>query len=67
MRLIFTDTAEADLETIGDYIALSNPFRAVSYIRELREECLGLEQMSRASPLLPQHEPTSAAVFTATT
>ena len=56
MRLIFTEAAETDLETIGDYIALSNPFRAVSYIRELRGKCLELREMSQAFPLLPNHE-----------
>ena len=28
MKVAFTGAAETDLETIGDYIALSNPFRA---------------------------------------
>jgi toxin ParE1/3/4 len=28
-----------DLEEIGDYIALDNPRRAVSFIREIRQHC----------------------------
>ena len=39
MRAYFTPLAEADLEEIGDYIALDNPRRAVSFIREIREHC----------------------------
>lgn len=37
MRLLVTPLAEEDLEAIGDYIALDNPSRAVSFIEELRE------------------------------
>src|ERR1700674_5181938 len=39
MRLIFAPLATADLEEIGDYIALDNPPRALSFIRELRAQC----------------------------
>ncbi len=39
MRLTLTPLAEQDLETIGDYIAADNPTRAVSFIRELRDQC----------------------------
>ena len=39
MRLIFAPLAVADLEEIGDYIALDDPPRALSFIRELRAQC----------------------------
>jgi toxin ParE1/3/4 len=39
MRAHFTPQAEIDLEEIGDYIALDNPRRAVSLIREMRQHC----------------------------
>ena len=39
MRLIFAPLATADLEEIGDFIALDNPHRALSFIRELRAQC----------------------------
>ena len=45
MKVAFTGAAETDLETIGDYIALSNPFRAC------------LHEMPKAFPLLEGHEP----------
>jgi toxin ParE1/3/4 len=34
MRAHFTPQAEIDLEEIGDFIALDNPERAVSFIGE---------------------------------
>ena len=37
--MIFAPLALADLEEIGDYIALDNPSRALSFIRELRAQC----------------------------
>jgi toxin ParE1/3/4 len=39
MRAHFTPQAEIDLEEIGDYIALDNPRRAVSFIGEMRQHC----------------------------
>jgi toxin ParE1/3/4 len=38
-RAIFTPPAESDLEGIGDYIALDNPRRALSFLAELRDQC----------------------------
>lgn len=40
MTVIFSPDAEADLESIGDYIARSNPQRARSFVAELRSRCL---------------------------
>lgn len=39
MRLAFTPLAEQDLEVIADYIAVDNPARALSFVRELRAQC----------------------------
>lgn len=47
MRLFFSPLAERDLEDIADYIATDNPGRALSFVRELREQC---ERIS-ANPL----------------
>jgi len=46
--------AEQDLETIGDHIAQDNPGRARSFLRELREKCLGLSEHPERSPLVPR-------------
>ena len=48
--------AEHDLEAIGDYIARDNPARAISFLRELREQCLGLADMPQRFPLVPRYE-----------
>lgn len=48
--------AEYDLETIGDYIAQDNPTRAISFLRELREKCLGLGNLPERFPLVPRYE-----------
>lgn len=39
MRLVFSKDTEKDFEDIGDYIAEGNAMRAVTFIRELREQC----------------------------
>jgi len=40
MLLFFTPFAEQDIEQIGDYIALENPKRAISFVAEIRKHCL---------------------------
>ena len=40
MQVVFSLQAEIDLEEIGDYIAADNPTRAISFIREIREQCV---------------------------
>jgi plasmid stabilization system protein ParE len=37
--VVITEEAEADLERIGDAIAMDKPLRALSFVRELRERC----------------------------
>lgn len=39
MRLELSPQAQADLEAIGDYIALDNPGNALRFIRGMREQC----------------------------
>ena len=48
MRLEFLPRAEQDLETIGDYIALDNPRRAASFVRELQVQCRKLAMSPKA-------------------
>ncbi len=55
MIVAFTHGAERDLENIGDHIALDDPIRAISFIRELRLKCLGLAAMLNRFPLVPRH------------
>ncbi|RMU07930.1 hypothetical protein ALP36_200131 [Pseudomonas syringae pv. coriandricola] len=55
MIVQLTSEAEGDLERIGDYIALDNPRRALSFILELRDKCLSLSNMHQAFPLVPRY------------
>ncbi|MFJ2995610.1 type II toxin-antitoxin system RelE/ParE family toxin [Pandoraea sp. NPDC087047] len=48
--------AIVDLETIGDYIALDNPRRAVTFIQVLRDKCMSLADMPLAFPVVPRYE-----------
>jgi len=50
MRCVFSPLAELDLEEIGDYIARDNPPRAVSFIREIREQCAKITAMPLGAP-----------------
>ena len=50
-RVEFTARAEADLEGIGDYIALDDPRRAASFVRELRARCERIADQPRANRL----------------
>ncbi|SDM65103.1 type II toxin-antitoxin system RelE/ParE family toxin [Maricaulis salignorans] len=54
MKLVFSDRAVADLEEIGDYVALDNPLRAMSFIAELRSACARLSAFPEAAPLRPE-------------
>ena len=58
MIVDFSDEAEAALEAIGDYIALDNPRRAASFIKELRSACEKIGDMPRGYQLVPRHENT---------
>ena len=40
MPVIMTPLAERDLESIGDFIAEDNPVRAISFVAELRAQCI---------------------------
>ena len=55
MIVKLTTEAERDLETIGDYIARDNPERAISFIAELRDACLGLADFPDRFPLVPRY------------
>lgn len=58
MIVTYTGEAEADLERIGDYIALDSHSRAVTFVREITERCEKLANMPRAFPLVPRYEHT---------
>lgn len=56
MIVRLSDEAEADLEAIGDRIALDDPDRAASFVGELRGACLGLADFPSRFALVPRYE-----------
>jgi toxin ParE1/3/4 len=56
MKVVVSEAAYADLLEIGRAIAKDNPVRAISFVDELHERCMGLSTMARAFPLLPGWE-----------
>lgn len=56
MRVRLTRRAEADLDGIAAYIARDNPFRALTFVDELREKCMTLADTPAAFPLIPRYE-----------
>jgi plasmid stabilization system protein ParE len=58
VKVRFTESARADLQQIGMYIARDNPRRSVTFVRELLARCHALADMPRAFPLVPRYEHT---------
>jgi toxin ParE1/3/4 len=56
MIVTISDKAEADLEAIADRIAVDNPARALSFVKELRQRCDNLADTPEAFPLAPRFE-----------
>lgn len=56
MKVEITAEAEADLESIADYIARDNPMRALSFVRELYQLCLEIADMPQDWPVVPRYE-----------
>lgn len=56
MKVLITAEAEADLESIGDYIARGNPARALNFVHELYQLCLDIAEMPQAWPVVPRYE-----------
>ncbi|MFC3442388.1 type II toxin-antitoxin system RelE/ParE family toxin [Sphingobium rhizovicinum] len=55
MKVELTAEAERDLEAIADHIAIDSPVRALGFIRELRNKCLGLADYPRAFPVVERY------------
>ena len=53
MRLEFSDFVESDLDEIAAYIAQDNPYRAVSFVQEIRTKFREIQR----NPLLFQLRP----------
>lgn len=53
-RLVYTPQSKSDLTDIGLYIARDNPRRAMSFVRQLREQCRKITQAPKAYPPRPE-------------
>lgn len=51
MKVLFADSAEADLEAIGNWIAEGNPAGAAAFLLQLRERCLSLADKPNRFPV----------------
>ena len=56
IRVDLTPLAERDLEAIGDYIALDDPLRTVTFVEELRQATEVLATFPKAFPVVPGYE-----------
>ena len=56
MIVIFTHAAERDLEAIGDFISMSDPRRAASFVDALIDRCNLIADHPFAFSLVPRFE-----------
>lgn len=54
MKVFITERAKSDLIEIGEFIAVDNPTRALSFVEELLEKCETLAEKPLAYPLVPR-------------
>ncbi|MGA1851731.1 type II toxin-antitoxin system RelE/ParE family toxin [Sphingobium yanoikuyae] len=55
MKVELSAEAERDLVAIADHIAQDNPPRALTFLHELRDKCLGLASFPEAFPLVERY------------
>jgi len=53
--VVLTAAAEADLESIADWIAAENPAAAADFIAELRESCTALGLFPNRFAIVPRY------------
>jgi toxin ParE1/3/4 len=55
MIVVISDTAEAEQEAVGDWIAKANPTRALSFVMEPRHRCEALSYAPSSFSLVPRY------------
>lgn len=55
MKVVLTEAAQADLESISRHIALDNPVRAASFVSELLDRCEDLQTSPQRFQLVPRY------------
>lgn len=68
MIVSITAEADADIETIGDFIVQDDPARAIIFTSELRGKCLVLADFPQKYPLVDatRHTASASACMAAT-
>jgi toxin ParE1/3/4 len=56
MKVVLSQTAQADLHEIAYYIARDNKVRAISFVQELQAKAPDTGRIPRAFPLAPRYE-----------
>ena len=52
MRVVFKNSAIADIEAIGDYVKLYNPMRAPSIVEEIRQHAIKIGDFPELYPVV---------------
>ncbi len=55
MIVFFTETAESELEQIADFVAETNPDRALRLVPEIKAACEGLADTPERFQLVPRY------------
>ncbi len=53
-RVVWTDTAWIDLESVADFIAKDSPYYAASFVREIRDCARSLNRMAGRGRIVPE-------------
>lgn len=53
-KVVWTESAWIDLETVADFIARDSPYYAASFVREIRSHARSLSRMSARGRVVPE-------------
>jgi toxin ParE1/3/4 len=53
-KIVWTESAWIDLETVADFIARDSPYYAASFVREIRNHARSLSRMSARGRVVPE-------------
>lgn len=63
MKLRYSERAIRDLQAIGDWIAVGNPDRAVTFVQELRAVCRKLTDFPQAFPRVDERRNLHRCIY----
>jgi toxin ParE1/3/4 len=53
-KIVWSESAWIDLETVADFIARDSPYYAASFVREIRNHARSLSRMSSRGRVVPE-------------